>query len=47
MHNVTVTEQLSMGCLKKIQVLRKAEKMHALSESLADAIVTIYEYGVD
>lgn len=42
MYNITVTEQLNVGCLKEIQVLRKAEKMNGLSESLDDAIVTTY-----
>lgn len=40
-------KQQHMGCLKEVQVLGKAEKMHGLSESLADGIVTIYEYGED
>lgn len=41
MHDIIVTEQLSMGCLKEIQVPTKAE-MHGLSEFLADAMVIIY-----
>lgn len=47
MHNITVTEQQSMSYLKEIQVLRKAEKMHGLSESLADGFVMIYQYEED
>jgi len=42
MQNRIATQQLSVGYLKEIQILRKAEKMHVLSGSLADAIVTIY-----
>lgn len=42
MHSITVTEQQSMGCWNEIQVLRKAEKMQGLSESLADGIAVIY-----
>lgn len=45
MHNITVMEPLSMGCLKEIQVLRKAEKMHGLFESLTNAIVTVYGFN--
>lgn len=41
MHNITVAKQQSMSFLKEIQVLRKAEKMHGLSESLADGILMI------
>lgn len=42
MHNITVTEQQNMGCLKEVQVLRKDEKMHGFSESSAIGTIMIY-----
>lgn len=42
MGNITVTEQSSMGFLKEIKVLKKAEKMHCFPESSGDEIVMIY-----